>query len=257
VLVSEVMLQQTPVVRVLPAYAAWRQRWPTPSALAAEPSGQAVRQWGSLGYPRRALALHAAARAICTRWDGVVPRELDALMALPGVGAYTARAVAVFGFRDRHPVVDTNVRRVIARHQRGEDPARGTATAADRDLLAGLLPATPASAARTSVALMELGALVCTARRPSCARCPIAVDCAWRRAGSPPRAPRRAPGYAGTDRQARGRLLGAVRDAAQPVHARMLARVWSDDAQRTRALASLVTDGLLREMRGNRYALPS
>ena len=109
------MLQQTPVVRVLPAYEAWLTRWPAPAALAEEPPGEAVRAWGRLGYPRRALNLHASARAIVERHDGVVPAEYDELRALPGIGAYTAAAVASFAYRRRHAVLDTNVRRVLAR----------------------------------------------------------------------------------------------------------------------------------------------
>src|SRR5215472_17824721 len=119
VLVSEIMLQQTPVARVLPAHAAWLARWPTPPALAAASPGDAVRQWGRLGYPRRALRLHAAARVISERHGGEVPRSIDALRALPGVGSYTAAAVASFAFGQRHPVLDTNVRRVLARMATG------------------------------------------------------------------------------------------------------------------------------------------
>ena len=142
VLVSEVMLQQTPVARVLPAYDAWLARWPSPAALAAEPAGAAVRLWGRLGYPRRALALHAAATAITLDHGGQVPADLDALLALPGVGAYTARAVAAFAFRQRHPVVDTNVRRVIARHRDGiAAPHGSTATRHERARVAALMPA--------------------------------------------------------------------------------------------------------------------
>ena len=113
VLVSELMLQQTPVARVLPVHEAWLERWPTPASLAAEPSGEAVRAWGRLGYPRRALRLHAAAVAIVGRYDGAVPDSYDELITLPGVGDYTAAAVASFAFGRRHVVLDTNVRRVL------------------------------------------------------------------------------------------------------------------------------------------------
>ena len=166
ILVSEVMLQQTPVARVRPAYEQWLARWPTPAALAAEPPGAAIRQWDRLGYPRRALFLHAAAGAIVERHGGEVPSELPALLALPGVGDYTARAVASFAFGQRHPVVDTNVRRVLARACRGTVSAPATGAAADRRLATSLLPATPARAARFGVALMELGALVCRPGEP-------------------------------------------------------------------------------------------
>jgi A/G-specific adenine glycosylase len=257
VLVSEVMLQQTPVTRVLPAYHSWLGRWPTPAALAAEPAGEAVRQWGRLGYPRRALALHRAATAITTEHGGNVPDDVDALLALPGIGAYTARAVAAFAFGQRHPVVDTNVRRVLARHSNGLGlPSSASATAAERAAIVDLLPDDPAGAVRTSVALMELGALVCTARRPDCEQCPIAVDCTWRAVGAPAVGPARRQLYAGTDRQARGRLLAVLRDASGPVAERTLASAWPEAAQRQRALASLLADGLVTTSNGS-YALPT
>ena len=256
VLVSEVMLQQTPVTRVLPTYEAWLTRWPTPSALAAASPADAVRQWGRLGYPRRALRLHAAARVISERHGGEVPRSIDALRALPGVGSYTAAAVASFAFGQRHPVLDTNVRRVLARMAAGRQwPARGT-TAAETALARSLLPARPEVAARWSVAVMELGALVCTASRPRCDTCPVAAACAWRLAGSPAGNGRRASqSYEGTDRQCRGRLLAILRDSDSPVPAAHLDAAWPDDAQRSRALASLVADGLAEHHSGG-YTLP-
>ncbi len=258
VLVSEVMLQQTPVARVLPAYESWLARWPTPAALAAEPAGEAVRQWGRLGYPRRALALHAAATAITGEHGGVVPADVDALRALPGVGAYTASAVAVFAYRQRHAVLDTNVRRVIARHRFGRAlPTTTSTTVAERSTLEQLLPREAWSAARTSIALMELGAIVCRARQPQCDRCPIRVDCRWRSVGAPPAEPRRAQTYVGTDRQARGRLLAVLRDAPGPVSAVSLHEAWPDAQQRDRALASLRADGLLTVTAAGSYALPS
>ena len=258
VLVSEVMLQQTPVTRVLPAYEAWLARWPTPPALAAASPGDAVRQWGRLGYPRRALRLHAAARVISERHGGEVPRSIDALLALPGVGSYTAAAVASFAFGQRHPVLDTNVRRVLTRMAVGRQwPARGT-TAAEVALARSLLPERAEVAARWSVAVMELGALVCTADRPRCGNCPVAAECAWRLAGSPAGPGRRGgQPYQGTDRQCRGRLLAVLRDADGPVSPAHLDAVWPDAAQRSRALASLVADGLAEHRPDGRYALPA
>ena len=185
ILVSEVMLQQTPVARVRPAYAAWLARWPTPAALAAATPGDAVREWGRLGYPRRALRLHMTAQALVQRHAGQVPAALDALLDLPGIGAYTAAAVASFAFGQRHPVLDTNVRRVLARVVSGRPLPPASTSAAERRLAEALLPEQPAVAARWSVAVMELGALVCTAARPQCAQCPVAGDCAWRLAGPP------------------------------------------------------------------------
>ncbi len=258
VLVSEIMLQQTPVVRVLPAWREWLARWPTPAALAADPPGDAIRMWGRLGYPRRALRLHQCARALVDRHGGQVPAQLDDLLALPGVGGYTARAVAAFAYGQRHPVVDTNVRRLVARAVAGEPDAGPATSRADLAAVAGLLPAPPAVAARASVAFMELGALLCTARNPRCPDCPLWEPCAWRRAGrpagtGPSRRPQR---YAGTDRQVRGLLLAVLREASAPVPRTRLDLVWPDAAQRDRALAGLITDGLVAPTTGDQYTLP-
>lgn len=255
VLVSEVMLQQTPVARVLPVYDAWLRRWPAPGLLAAEPAGEAVRMWGRLGYPRRALRLHQAATAIVERHGGAVPDDLDALLALPGVGAYTARAVASFAFGQRHAVVDTNVRRVVARAVGGLGEAGPPRTASDLAACAALLPDDPARAAAFGVALMELGALVCTARTPSCDGCPLVTTCAWWLAGRPVyEGPRQRPQpFEGTDRQARGALLAVLRDADGAVPEDRL--TWPDEAQRRRALDGLVADGLAIRTAGG-FALP-
>jgi A/G-specific adenine glycosylase len=257
VLVSEVMLQQTPVSRVLPAWRDWLERWPDPASLAADPPAEAIRAWGRLGYPRRALRLHACAVAIVERHGGAVPDDLHALLALPGIGAYTARAVAAFAFGQRQPVVDTNVRRLVARAVAGRADAGPATTAADLAAVDALLPAQDRPAARASAALMELGALVCTARSPRCDDCPLWTVCAWRLAGSPPsQGPsRRTQAYAGTDRQVRGLLLAVLRDARTPVPAGRLDQVWPDETQRSRALAGLVADGLVVPAPGRRYAL--
>jgi A/G-specific adenine glycosylase len=259
VLVSEVMLQQTPVARVQPAYEAWLARWPTPSALAADSPGEAVRMWGRLGYPRRALRLHACAVAIRDRFGGELPHDVDALLGLPGIGAYTARAVAAFAFGQRVPVVDTNVRRVVARAVGGQGAAGPPAVGRDHAAVAALLPDEPAVAARFSVALMELGALVCVAAAPRCEQCPIASQCAWRLAGRPAyKGPVSRPQrFTGTDRQVRGLLLAVLREASEPVDAAALDVVWSDDVQRGRALDSLVVDGLVDPLPDGRYALPA
>ncbi|HEY7224387.1 MAG TPA: A/G-specific adenine glycosylase [Micromonosporaceae bacterium] len=246
VLVSEVMLQQTPVARVQPVYEEWLARWPTPAHLAVEPAGEAIRAWGRLGYPRRALRLHECAVQISARYGGVVPREVPELLSLPGVGAYTARAVAAFAYGAREPVVDTNVRRLLARAHRGRADAGPATTAADLAAVAALLPSGAARAARASAAFMELGALVCTARQPACGACPLRVDCAWLHAGRPSAVIRRsAQRYLGTDRQARGVLLGLCRERSEPVAAHVLATAWPDPEQAQRALAGLLADGLL------------
>jgi A/G-specific adenine glycosylase len=258
VMVSEFMLQQTPVSRVLPVHEEWLRRWPTPAALAAEPSGQAVRAWGRLGYPRRALRLHGAAVTIVERHDGRVPESYDDLRALPGVGDYTAAAIASFAYGRRHAVLDTNVRRVLARVVGGVELPAPAVTRAEREAAVALLPEDEPTAAAWSVAVMELGALVCTAARPRCDACPVAELCAWRSAGSPPYEgpPRRGQTWAGTDRQCRGRLLAVARDSDGPVHRSRLDAVWSDEPQRVRCLASLVSDGLLVHAGPDAYALP-
>ena len=257
VMVSEFMLQQTPVARVLPVYEQWLETWPTPADLAAATSGDAVRAWGRLGYPRRAQRLHAAATAIVTEHGGRVPDSYAELLALPGVGDYTAAAVATFGYARRHVVLDTNVRRVLARVLSGVEFPATSVNRAERDLAASVLPEDEPAAATWSVAAMELGALVCTAASPRCGGCPVADLCAWRAAGHPAYdgPPRRGQSYAGTDRQCRGRLLAVLREAHEPVHVSRLEAVWSPAEQRERALASLLADGLVTEISPGVFAL--
>lgn len=246
-LVSEIMLQQTQAARVAVEIDRWLERWPTAADLADAPTHEVLRQWGTLGYPRRALRLQDTARAIVERHAGEVPRDVEALLALPGIGDYTARAVAVFHYGDRHPVVDTNVRRVVARAVHGQGEA-GPAKRRDLSDVDALLPADATAASVVSIALMELGALVCTSQRPACETCPIADACAWRAAGYPPyegkRAPRQAS-FAGSDRQARGTVLRALRGVDLPLTEAELAPLWPDARQLERAIASLAADGLI------------
>ncbi|HEX9832146.1 MAG TPA: A/G-specific adenine glycosylase [Mycobacterium sp.] len=254
ILVSEFMLQQTPVARVEPIWPAWIARWPTPSATAAAGAADILRGWGKLGYPRRAKRLHECATVIATQHGDVVPSDIETLLTLPGVGAYTARAVACFAYGKRVPVVDTNVRRVVARvvHGRSDSPS----SVRDLDDVVALLPDNP-DAPRFSVALMELGATVCTARSPRCGLCPLSV-CAWRSNGYPAAATsvRRVQRYAGTDRQVRGRLLDVLRGNNSPVSRAQLDAVWlTDTAQRDRALDSLLVDGLVEQTADGRFAL--
>ncbi|GCD89712.1 A/G-specific adenine glycosylase [Nocardioides sp. LS1] len=258
VMVSEFMLQQTPVARVLPVHEQWLTRWPTPGDLAAESSGEAVRAWGRLGYPRRALRLHAAATAIVAEHGGEVPASYDDLRALPGIGDYTAAAIATFAHGRRHVVLDTNVRRVLARAVSGVEFPAASVTRAERDVAQDLLPEDEPTAATWSVAVMELGALVCTAANPRCGDCPVAGLCAWRAAGKPSYdgPPRKVQTWAGTDRQCRGRLLAVLRDAEGSVPPGRLETAWADEAQRTRCLASLLADGLLVRTDAGSYALP-
>ena len=306
VLVSEVMLQQTPVARVLPVWQAWMERWPAPADLAAEPSGVAVREWGRLGYPRRALRLHAAAIAITRDHGGEVPSTQEQLLDLPGVGSYTAAAVAAFAFGERAVVVDTNIRRVQARVVSGQALPAPSLRRAEVELAQRLLPpegppagthtiprpsfpslsptstlrtdtappsttaadtapqsTTPTSAADSpsalwNVAVMELGALVCTARSPACDLCPVRHLCAWHQAGSPPYTgpARRGQAWAGTDRQCRGALLQVLREADGPVAGSLLRQAWSAPAQRERCLDDLVSEGLVEPLQEDHFRLP-
>ena len=258
VLVSEVMLQQTPVDRVLPIWQEWMRRWPTPAALAAEAPGEVVRAWGRLGYPRRALRLHEAAVACVQRFDGEVPSEPEQLRSLPGVGDYTAAALQSFAFGRRAVVLDTNVRRVLARLLTGTEHPRPTINASERALAASVLPDLDGEAALWSVAVMELGALVCTASSPRCEACPVRTSCTWVALGRPaydgPERP--VQKFAGTDRQVRGRLMAVLREAPGAVDKALLDAVWDDAVQRERALDGLVADGLVEVLDGGRYRLP-
>lgn len=257
-LVSEFMLQQTPVARVIPRLEEWLTRWPSPAALAAATPGDAVRAWSNLGYPRRALWLHACAVAIVEKHGGEVPSEVDALLALPGVGDYTARAVAVFAFGSHEPVVDTNVRRVIARHEHGRSDQDHPRTQVDLADMRALLPSS-ATSPRFNQAVMELGSLVCTAKNPACGECPIASTCSWRKAGYPDTGAKGVPKqkkYEGSDRQARGAILAVLREVAHPVSQEGIANACSDPAQRGRALASLLRDGLIVAVDDDMFSLP-
>ena len=259
-LVSEFMLQQTPVVRVIPRLAEWLERWPTPADLAAAPSGDAVRAWDRLGYPRRALNLHAAAVAITERHGGVVPDDVTELLALPGIGDYTARAIAVFAYGHRHPVVDTNVRRVLARAVDGV--AEPSAPSARRDLAAmeAQLPTDIEESCIANAGIMELGAIVCTARSPKCGECPLIDSCAWRAAGYPAFEGVRRPiqkKFEGSDRQVRGKIMAELRASDIPVTGAEIVLVWADAVQRDRSLAGLLRDGLVFETVDGHYQLPA
>ena len=246
VLVSELMLQQTQVARVLGRYDAFLVQFPTPAACAAAPLGDVVRAWEGLGYNRRAVNLHGAARAVAAA--GAFPTTVDGLRTLPGVGPYTARAVVAFAFEADAAVVDTNIARVLARLAGRSLRSAEAQAAADSWLPEG-------EAWAWNQALMDLGAVVCTARSPRCDECPIASGCAWRRTGNQPPDPAvgsagvsgRQSRFDGSDRQGRGRLVTALR--AGPVAADRLAAVmgWPTDEERARRVAAgLVLDGLAR-----------
>lgn len=248
VLVSEIMLQQTPVVRVLPRWTVWMQRWPRPADLARAGTADVLRAWDTLGYPRRALRLHECARAITAAHDGDVPHTEEALCALPGIGEYTAAAVSAFAFAQRAVVVDTNVRRVLTRAVRGSALPASSLTATERSIAAAQVPEDRARSVAWNQAVMELGALVCTARRPRCEECPLAAgDCRWVAAGSPaadPSAQRRVQRFEGTDRQMRGRIMKLLRTRGRATDADLL-RLDPEDPDRVeRCARSLVDDGL-------------
>jgi len=258
ILVSEVMLQQTPVVRVIPRLEEWLDRWPAPADLAASPQAEAIRAWAGLGYPRRALRLHECAVAITELHGGVVPRDVHELLTLPGIGDYTARAVAAFAYGERHPVVDTNVRRVLARCVDGQGEPSPPSTRRDLAAMEAVLPTDPDEARVFNAAAMELGAVVCTARSPHCDICPVADTCAWRAAGHPQYLGARRPvqkKYEGSDRQVRGILMRELRAAHRPLAIDELEPLWPDAAQRSRALAGLLADGLAVETEDG-YTLP-
>ena len=257
VLLSEIMAQQTPVARVAPMWLKWIERWPTPASLADASPADIVRAWGTLGYPRRALNLHAAATRIRDEFGGEVPNDVDALESLPGIGSYTARAVAAFAFGQRVPVVDTNIRRVLARAVLGIAEPEPPRTRADMDLMESVLPADPAESVAVNAGVMELGAVFCIARTPNCVECPIAEHCAWALAGFPANAGRtRTPqaNYEGSVRQARGAILALARANTRVTDTEITAAV-PDESKRVRALEGLLTDGLIVNVaRG--YELP-
>lgn len=255
VLVSEVMSQQTPMSRVIGPWHEWMNRWPTPDDLAEEDSGEAVAAWGRLGYPRRALRLHSCAVTIATEHDGVVPNSYDELVALPGIGDYTASAVVSFAFGGRATVLDTNVRRLIARAESGIANCPTSVTRAERIVADALVPDEDARAAKWAVASMELGALVCTARSPQCEVCPIRDSCRWVIDGKPDNAPaRRGQPWKGTDRQCRGVIMDVVRNSPHGVKVQMALSAWPEPDQASRCLESLLDDGLVHR-RGSLISL--
>lgn len=260
ILLSEVMSQQTPVARVEPIWLEWMAAWPTPQAFAQASTDEVLRAWGKLGYPRRALRLLECAREIVDKHGGRVPDTVDELLALPGIGDYTARAVAAFAFGENVPVVDTNVRRVYKRAVEGRF-LQGTASKKELVDVAAILPRE--SGPEFSAGIMELGALVCTATAPKCSSCPLLELCEWQRLGCPSpsdeelvAARKRVQKFAGTDRQVRGLIMDVLRGADAPVAKSAIDVVWPDEAQRSRALFSLLSDGLAEQDTEGRFHLP-
>ena len=232
VLVSEVMLQQTQVSRVVPIWQAFLERFPTVRACADSSQADVVTAWAGLGYNRRAVSLHRAAVAM----GDEVPRDLDALLALPGIGAYTARAVLVFAFEEDVAVVDTNIARVLSRRAGRRLTAKELQREAD-----ALVPA--GAAWGWNQRLMDLGALVCTARDPSCDQCWFRDGCRWDGEYWPTR---RQSTFAGSDRQGRGRLVAALRVGDVPMSELDVVMGWPDDRPRAeRVAAQLVDEGMV------------
>lgn len=258
VLLSEVMSQQTPVARVEPIWREWMERWPTPEVFAQASPADVLRAWGKLGYPRRALRLLECAAAIVEEHAGRVPGDVDKLLELPGIGDYTARAVACFAYGHNVPVVDTNVRRVYRRAVEGKYLA-GAASRSELAKVAELLP--EEDGPRFSAAMMELGALVCTATNPKCGACPLLSTCAWVAAGRPEPLPeelakKKVQKFTGTDRQVRGLIMDVLRNAETPVPLTDIDLVWPKEGQRTRALESLLVDGLAEQNSDGHFLLP-
>lgn len=250
------MLQQTPVSRVIPAWTQWMDRWPTVEALASASLSDVLVQWNRLGYPRRAKNLHRTAKIITVDYGGVVPRVLSDLLSLPGVGDYTARAILCFAFGEPHPVVDTNVKRVVARAFDGEAGAGHWSIKQGLERVDAAVdhPINDADYCLTQRALMELGALVCKAANPDCDECPLRDMCRWRVAGYPVEQrvlPRTQARYEGSDRQARGVVLGFLRENPGAYPESQLRQLWPAPAQYRRALDSLVSDGLVDEIPGH------
>ncbi|ORI19365.1 A/G-specific adenine glycosylase [Rhodococcus sp. 1168] len=257
ILMSEIMLQQTPVSRVAPIWEEWIARWPVPSKMASSSQADVLRAWGKLGYPRRALRLHQCAGILAAEHGDVVPQDIETLLSLPGIGAYTARAVVCFAYGQRVPVVDTNVRRVVARAVHGAAEPGNPSTTRDLADVEALLPVGNARAARYSAALMELGALICTAKNPACLLCPL-PECSWIEAGRPAYSgpAKKVQKFTGTDRQVRGKLMSVLRETDGPVDRARLDVVWlSDPGQRDRALDSLLVDGLIEQTAAGLFAL--
>ena len=254
VLVSEIMLQQTPVARVLPVYNEWMKRWPTPAALAAATPAQVITAWGRLGYPRRALRLHECAKVISTQNKGKIPTTQSELRELPGVGDYTSAAIIAFAFDGRSLVLDINIRRVFARVIDGVEVPTAAPTKTERQEREKLIPLKNPHV--WAAATMELGALICTAKNPKCGQCPLADQCIWRSLDYPlSDQPKRTQSWHGTDRQCRGVIVQALRENPA-LSKKEIMQLWDVPSQVEKALLTLLEDGLLVEQKGQRFALP-
>ena len=254
VMVSEFMLQQTPVVRVLPKWNEWMQRWPTPADLSKASTAEVITAWGRLGYPRRALRLHEASKVIVRDFNGVIPSTQEELRSLPGVGEYTAAAIASFAFNQEALVLDINIRRLFARLIDGVEFPTPAPTKTEREARQRIIPNRDAHI--WAAGTMELGALICTSRNPKCELCPLMSQCAWRNNNYPKSEQvRKGQSWHGTDRQCRGTIVQALREKTFMNEAQLKA-LWKEDSQVEKALVTLVKDGLI-EKNMKAYSLPS
>ena len=254
VLVSEIMLQQTPVARVLPIYIEWMKRWPTPEALAAATPAQVITAWGRLGYPRRALRLHECAKVISTQYKGRIPETQSELRELPGIGDYTSAAIIAFAFEGRSLVLDINIRRVFARVIDGVEVPTAAPTKSERQEREKLIPSKNPHV--WAAATMELGALICTAKNPQCGQCPLADQCIWRSLDYPlSDQPKRTQSWHGTDRQCRGVIVQALRENPA-LSKKEIMQLWDVPSQVEKALLTLLEDGLVVAQKRERFSLP-
>ena len=255
VMVSEYMLQQTPVNRVLPKWIEWMERWPTPKDLAAATPAQVITAWGRLGYPRRALRLHAAAQIIAEDFNNEVPDDELTLQQLPGIGEYTAAAIAAFAFDQRSLVMDVNIRRVLTRVIDGNEHPKPAPTSREKARRLALLP--EKNAHIWAAATMELGALVCTSKNPKCELCPVISACNWRKNGYPKSdLIRKSQDWHGTDRKCRGTIVQALREN-ESLTENAIKKLWPEESQVEKALKTLQEDLLIEAISRKRYRLPA
>ncbi|CAN2222523.1 MutY A/G-specific DNA glycosylase [Candidatus Nanopelagicaceae bacterium] len=254
VLVSEFMLQQTPVNRVLPVYEAWMKRWPTAASLAKATPAEVITAWGRLGYPRRALRLHECAKEITHNFKGKIPEDEAELRALPGIGEYTAAAITAFAFEKRSLVLDINIRRLFARLFDGVETPKQTATKVEKSRYEELIPKKDPHL--WAAATMELGAVICTSQSPKCGICPVAHVCTWRSLDYPKSdVVKRRQSWHGTDRQCRGTIVQALREN-EVLTKNQIAQLWDVPSQLEKALLTLLDDGLIESRGKNKFSLP-
>ena len=255
VMVSEYMLQQTPVNRVLPKWDEWMKRWPTPKDLAKASPAEVITAWGRLGYPRRALRLHAAAQIISEDFKNQVPEDPATLQTLPGIGEYTAAAIGAFAFEKQTLVMDVNIRRLLTRIIDGNEHPRPAPTAREKASRLALQP--PKNAHIWAAATMELGALVCTSKNPICEQCPVIGQCKWRKNGYPKtNLVRKSQDWHGTDRKCRGTIVQALREN-ESLTENAIKKLWPDESQVEKALKTLQADLLIEAIPRKRYRLPA